>query len=208
MKQEPWSEGAEEEIFQGSGPPGIQPPLSFHAEQWYPSNLPTVLPPWKEAGLDIDAFRTSTIPSMTVSVTSLPAAVASDDSAALLFTAANLTFLEANETTVATSITSVLESTTVTTVNLIGDAFNSSEIPSEITEAATIFNSSEISSDTTGDARTSNSSEIFTVDSEVLKSSSNENSGEDSSSATTTDARRPVVEKLLQRVQKRRVIQY
>ncbi|KAK6009055.1 von Willebrand factor type A domain protein [Ostertagia ostertagi] len=169
----------------GSGPPGIQPPLSFHAEQWYPSNLPTVLPPWKEAGLDIDTFRTSTMSPVTISVTSSPvaaASTASDDSDALLFTAVNLTSVEANETTFATSTVSALESTMVTAVNLLGDAFNSSEIPSEFTEAVTIFNSSEISSDINGDGRMStNSSEILTANIDVArKSSSSENSEENS----------------------------
>ncbi|KJH41901.1 hypothetical protein DICVIV_12116 [Dictyocaulus viviparus] len=33
----------------GFGPPGVQPPSTFEAEQWYPSNLPTVMPAWKKS---------------------------------------------------------------------------------------------------------------------------------------------------------------
>ncbi|EGT40460.1 hypothetical protein CAEBREN_11074 [Caenorhabditis brenneri] len=43
----------------GFGAPGIVPPESFIAERWYPSNLPTVMPPWKLAGVDISNFRTA-----------------------------------------------------------------------------------------------------------------------------------------------------
>ncbi|CAO4387018.1 unnamed protein product [Caenorhabditis nigoni] len=43
----------------GFGAPGIVPPESFIAERWYPSNLPTVMPPWKLAGVDISHFRTA-----------------------------------------------------------------------------------------------------------------------------------------------------
>ncbi|VDM53026.1 unnamed protein product [Angiostrongylus costaricensis] len=40
----------------GFGPPGVQPPATFEAEQWYPSNLPTVAPPWKKVGFDFNTF--------------------------------------------------------------------------------------------------------------------------------------------------------
>ncbi|PIC20702.1 hypothetical protein B9Z55_025808 [Caenorhabditis nigoni] len=45
--------------IRGFGAPGIVPPESFIAERWYPSNLPTVMPPWKLAGVDISHFRTA-----------------------------------------------------------------------------------------------------------------------------------------------------
>ncbi|VDK81225.1 unnamed protein product [Cylicostephanus goldi] len=44
-------------LFTGVGPPGVQPPPSFQAEDWYPSNLPTVKPPRRSKG-----FETTQIP--------------------------------------------------------------------------------------------------------------------------------------------------
>ncbi|KIH69138.1 von Willebrand factor type A domain protein [Ancylostoma duodenale] len=52
-------------LLLGIGPPGVQPPLTFQAEQWYPSNLPTVMPPWKLKVADVrnvQVPQTSTTP--------------------------------------------------------------------------------------------------------------------------------------------------
>ncbi|CAB3410270.1 unnamed protein product [Caenorhabditis bovis] len=62
-------------LVDGFGAPGIIPPESFIAERWYPSNLPTVMPPWKMPGVDIENFRTArphNPPGSVTSTTTLP----------------------------------------------------------------------------------------------------------------------------------------
>ncbi|CAD6189100.1 unnamed protein product [Caenorhabditis auriculariae] len=57
---------------EGFGAPGFVPPENFVAERWYPSNLPTVMPPWKMPGADINQFRTTRISTTKAPATSTP----------------------------------------------------------------------------------------------------------------------------------------
>uniref|UniRef100_A0A1I7X481 VWFA domain-containing protein n=1 Tax=Heterorhabditis bacteriophora TaxID=37862 RepID=A0A1I7X481_HETBA len=57
------------EIDLGFGPPGMRPPNSFEAEHWYPSNLPTVRPPWSVPRAELEEFKkTKSVTTLTTKV--------------------------------------------------------------------------------------------------------------------------------------------
>ncbi|KAK5978302.1 hypothetical protein GCK32_004660 [Trichostrongylus colubriformis] len=175
----------------GSGPPGIQPPLSFHAEQWYPSNLPTVLPPWKEAGVDIDTFRTSSSPPVTAfseSVTPSSATTPSMDSTGPLLTTNSSTMLEVKGTT---TVPSTAQSTTALTTNPAkdDDASRITDVPKN-TEVATTPSPNDISSEIAIDGQTSINGKKSSENTghPGSRSSSSERSAETSGSAGSSSS--------------------
>lgn len=111
----------------GAGPPGIRPPSSFHAEQWYPSNLPTVMPPWKEAGVDIETFRTASPAALT---TLAPKTLEQRPTERLLNVTDDLNSEMSNETIVVASTAAALSTTLLTSSTTPAANLEVSTVPS------------------------------------------------------------------------------
>ncbi|XGW35021.1 hypothetical protein V3C99_018788 [Haemonchus contortus] len=173
----------------GSGPPGIQPPLSFHAEQWYPSNLPTVFPPWKEPGVDIETFRTLTPPSTTTSSpesTSSLMTTPGVDPTLLDLTTDNLTSHDVNETTPALGTGNIIELSIASNATEDIRSSNSSEILTEIEQITETSIANETSIEITEDSRKSSSNEISNEKVRRSKESSSSSSNESTLDSRTS----------------------
>ncbi|CAJ0609641.1 unnamed protein product [Cylicocyclus nassatus] len=91
-------------LFTGVGPPGVQPPPSFKAEDWYPSNLPTVKPPRRSKGLE-----TTQIPVSDITTVNGNGIVPSSFTSASPSTGDGTTTTQLPELTTATALMTVID---------------------------------------------------------------------------------------------------
>ena len=126
--------------FLGFGPPGHIPPSDFIAEKWYPSDLPTVAPPWKHPINKPQLTQvSSTVKRVESTKNSLATVPQTSTTARITTTTAPTTKPITTTTTKApktTTVTTTSERTTSTTP-IITTTTTPSRIPSSTTKPRT-----------------------------------------------------------------------